>query len=151
MAKEAKTSDNIIDKILTFGIRPLILTLAVILVGAALIAIGISTSNLGTALIGVLITVLGALLFVGFSSTVVVKKRPRFHAPQFMVGLEGEAKTSIKPGSEGIVLVASELWTATSRSKDEIHEGDKVAVIGYEGIKLVVTKPIEAKEQSQRA
>jgi len=45
-------------------------------------------------------------------------------------------KKKIKAGGEGVVLVESELWTATS--DEELEEGEKVVVLGVSGLKLVV-------------
>jgi len=57
---------------------------------------------------------------------------------QRLVGKEGYAKTVIEPGRAGVVYVEGEDWTAISRIK--IEKGDKVKVVGVEGLTLVVEK-----------
>lgn len=63
-------------------------------------------------------------------------KRIPVHSIESLIGKEGIVKKKIKAGGEGVVLVESELWTATS--DEELEEGEKVVVLGVNGLKLVV-------------
>ncbi|MGC8631544.1 MAG: NfeD family protein [Thermoprotei archaeon] len=140
MNNEQKLLNKIIDRILIYGIRPLILVVTIILIGILILSIGISKSSMSMILISSIIILIGAILAIGFASTTVVKKKSVSHAPQNMIGQIGEAKSNIKPHSDGVVLVASELWSASSNSDEEIREGDKIIVTGHDGVKLIVKR-----------
>ncbi len=58
--------------------------------------------------------------------------------PKKLIGEEGVVRRKIPAGGTGIVLVKSELWSATS--EDEIEEGCRVKVVDVTGLKLVVRK-----------
>jgi len=55
-----------------------------------------------------------------------------------LMGKEGIAKTSIKPGGTGVVHVEGEDWTATS--SESIDRGSRVKVIDVEGLTVIVEK-----------
>ncbi|RLG46818.1 MAG: hypothetical protein DRN90_05910 [Thermoproteota archaeon] len=58
--------------------------------------------------------------------------------PKKLIGEKGIVKKKIPAGGTGIVLVKSELWSATS--EDEIEEGSRVEVVGISGLRLIVRK-----------
>ncbi len=58
--------------------------------------------------------------------------------PKKLIGEEGIVKKKIPAGGTGIVLVKSELWSATS--EEEIEEGVRVKVTDVSGLKLIVKK-----------
>ncbi|MGB9631009.1 MAG: NfeD family protein [Candidatus Methanodesulfokora sp.] len=64
-----------------------------------------------------------------------LKARP-LHSLEGLIGREGVVKRRIPAGGEGVVLVESELWTATS--EEELEEGERVIVLDVRGLKLVV-------------
>ena len=51
-------------------------------------------------------------------------------------GSEGIAKTALTPS--GVVYVAGEEWTGRSASGRSIGEGDRVTVVGQQGLTLMV-------------
>ncbi|MEZ0345165.1 MAG: NfeD family protein [Infirmifilum sp.] len=55
-----------------------------------------------------------------------------------LVGKRGQAKTEIKPGKRGVVIVESEEWTA--ESDEEIHAGENIVVVEVKGLILRVGK-----------
>lgn len=55
---------------------------------------------------------------------------------QVAVGTRGVAKTDLAPS--GVVLVASEQWTARSRSGQPITTGQSVRVVAQDGLTLIV-------------
>ncbi|WP_449461588.1 NfeD family protein [Tardisphaera miroshnichenkoae] len=136
------TLSGLADRILTYGIRPLILVVVITLIGLFIAVNGLLTGDLPEATIGVIITVIGVILGIGFAATTVRRRRPTYRLPQYMVGLVGEARTSIKAGGEGVIFLESELWSAISDSPQDISAGEKVIVTGYDGVKLKV-KPHE--------
>jgi membrane-bound ClpP family serine protease len=57
-----------------------------------------------------------------------------------MIGLEGTVVTPLTP--EGTIKVRGEYWKATSFD-DNIGSGEKVEVVGMEGLRLLVKKKAE--------
>ncbi len=130
--------NGLADRILIYGIRPLILVVVITLVGLFIAVNGLLTRDIPEAMIGVIITVIGVILGIGFAATTVRRRKPTYRLPQYMVGLIGEARTDIKAGGEGVILLESELWSAISDSSEDISAGEEVVVTGYEGLKLKV-------------
>ncbi|OYT52383.1 hypothetical protein B6U66_02045 [Candidatus Bathyarchaeota archaeon ex4484_135] len=80
----------------------------------------------------------GLLGYYLYAMRAALKKRPKLHEPERLVGLSGVAKTDIMPDKPGVVLAESEEWTATS---DEfIPAGSKVRIISVEGLMLKVRR-----------
>jgi membrane-bound serine protease (ClpP class) len=52
------------------------------------------------------------------------------------LGTEGVAKTVLAPS--GVVLAAGEQWTARSASGAQIESGQRVRVVGQDGLTLIV-------------
>lgn len=92
--------------------------------------------------VGVGATVAAALIGSGIAGFYLYKIRqtlklkPKWGDLKQIVGKTGVVRKAIKPGSEGVVLVGSELWTAVS--EEELGEGERVKVVSVEGFKLVV-------------
>lgn len=64
------------------------------------------------------------------------QRKPPAHNPDAVLGATGEARTPID--GEGSVYVAGELWSA--RAAEAIAAGDKVVVVGRDGLTLTVAK-----------
>jgi membrane-bound serine protease (ClpP class) len=69
--------------------------------------------------------------------------RSAVHDLRRLIGSVGEVRVEITPSKSGVVFLASDLWTATSRK--EIKAGERVKVIGLDGLKLIVEKIEESK------
>ncbi|PLJ78270.1 NfeD family protein [Infirmifilum sp. SLHALR2] len=88
-----------------------------------------------------IVAILGAsIAFVGF---IILKasealRMKTLSVEERLLGKVGVAKTEIKPGKRGVVLVESEEWTA--ESEEEIHAGEKVTVVGLEGLVVKVRR-----------
>ena len=93
---------------------------------------------MGVSLNIILPVVLGIGLIVLFLMSVVVKSQRRRVATgiEGIVGHAGVADSRIDP--EGTVFIHGEIWSA--ESKEVIEKGEKVRVIGSEGLKLFVEK-----------
>jgi len=139
--------NGLADRILIYGIRPLILVVIITLIGLFIAVNGLLTGDLLETTIGVIIITIGVILGIGFAATTVRRRRPTYRLPQYMVGLVGEARTSIKAGGEGVILLESELWSAISDSPEDISAGERVIVTGYDGLKLKV-KPHKKGDKS---
>ncbi len=90
------------------------------------------------AMMGLMVCASGLLGFYLYKIRTALKKRPIVHSPRSLIGKEGIVKRRIPAGGEGVVLVESELWTATS--DEDLEEGEKVLVIAAAGMKLAVTR-----------
>jgi len=82
----------------------------------------------------------GVFVFYMHKISSIMRRKPIMDISS-LVGMEGIAKSDIKPGEAGVVLVASDLWTAYS--DEEIQSGEKVEVARVEGLKLYVRRKHE--------
>jgi membrane-bound serine protease (ClpP class) len=55
---------------------------------------------------------------------------------QVAIGTTGVAKTALAPS--GVVLAAGEQWTASSADGSSIKEGQRIRVVGQDGLTLLV-------------
>ncbi len=92
------------------------------------------------AIIAVALVAGGFFIFVVAAAARAHRRKPAT-GREALLGSVGQARTPLDP--EGMVFVGGELWTA--RAKDEpIEEGQRVLVVGMEGLRLVVTR-VEAR------
>jgi len=90
--------------------------------------------------------ILGAVALVGagilgfylHQMRVVLAGIPPVNDIKLLVGKTGLAKTDLTAGGSGIVLIASDIWNATS--DEAIRAGEKVVVTSIEGVKVNVRK-----------
>ena len=98
-------------------------------------------------LITAVLTLLGAFLFMLAAMPSVV--RARFSTPtvgrESMVGELGEATAALHP--EGMVRVREALWRARTNRATPVAPGERVRVVGVEGLVLQV-EPLEPDEPS---
>jgi len=149
------------------GASPVAITLVVL--GSALTLFELKKPGLGFEVVGILLVIAGILFayqqetymaiggfevgimvialaggailtYYFFMVRMALKKRPKLHEPERLVGRTGVAKTDIKPGGTGVVLVEAETWTATS--DEDIPAGAKVRIISVEGLVLKVEKEV---------
>ncbi len=66
-----------------------------------------------------------------------LRKKP-MHGLTAMLGSEGKVVSPLAP--EGMVRIKGELWMAESVN-ERIDAGEKVTVVGQDGLKLIVRKP----------
>jgi membrane-bound serine protease (ClpP class) len=89
--------------------------------------------------LGVIIPAVAATaLFFAFAVTkgILAQRRQPAGGLAGLIGESGVARTPLQPGSEGRVLVHGELWTA--ESTEPIQSGERVRVLGGEGLRLRV-------------
>ncbi|MEA2001787.1 MAG: NfeD family protein, partial [Actinomycetota bacterium] len=96
----------------------------------------------GTSLWGVVLTVLGIMLFYLFAMTTIV--RSRFGTPtigrEHLVGMAGVAETQLAP--DGVVLIDGAKWRARAHRAAGVERGSAIEVLAVEGITLQVA-PVE--------
>jgi membrane-bound serine protease (ClpP class) len=78
------------------------------------------------------------IIYKGLKATRMQKILVKSQDPKALLGSTGVVRKEVKPGEPGVVLVASDLWSATA--DETISENAKIKVIGSEGLKLKVAK-----------
>jgi membrane-bound serine protease (ClpP class) len=90
--------------------------------------------------IGVLIALMAALaafaVITYCMGSRVLKRKPVVGLPH-MVGARGRAVSDLAP--EGVVMIKGELWESKAEGR-KINAGNKVTVVGQEGLKLIVKR-----------
>jgi membrane-bound serine protease (ClpP class) len=66
------------------------------------------------------------------------RRRPAMGGKEGMVGLKGKARTALKPGTPGQILVHGEIWSATA--DEPVSAGEAVEVESVEGLVLKVKR-----------
>jgi membrane-bound serine protease (ClpP class) len=86
----------------------------------------------------ILPAVAATALFFAFAVTkgILAQRQQPVTGLQGLVGESGVARTAIEPGRQGTVLVHGELWTA--ESSEPVQSGERVRVLGGEGLRLRV-------------
>lgn len=96
------------------------------------------------AVVFIAIGILGSIFVIYLRSISRILKKEPVISLKKLVGMEGIAKSDIKPREPGVVLVASDTWTAYS--DEVIKSGDRVIVVKVEGLKVYVKKINEEKK-----
>ena len=95
--------------------------------------------------IRLIIITIGALLalFFAFGMAAVIRARRRKAqtGKEEMIGLIGEVVEPLSP--EGMIRARGELWRAKSKDGKSIGIGEKVQIVGMEGLKLIVVREKE--------
>ena len=80
----------------------------------------------------------GVLGFYLHQMRVVLAGIPPANDLRVLIGKTGLAKTDLAAGGSGIVLIASDIWNATS--EESVRAGEKVVVTSIEGVRLNVRR-----------
>jgi len=95
----------------------------------------------------VVIITIGILLAVfftfGMATVIRAHRRKAQTGKEEMIDLEGEVIEPLVP--EGMIKVRGELWRAVSKTGEKIDIGEKVRVVGMEGLKLIVVREKEKR------
>jgi membrane-bound serine protease (ClpP class) len=94
-------------------------------------------------------------LFVAFFLVVVAaiirsRRRKVVTGREGLLGASGVVRREIEPGKSGIVLTQGELWQAVS-AEGRLDVGDRVEVVGMDGLELRVRRVSEAIPPAPRA
>jgi membrane-bound ClpP family serine protease len=92
--------------------------------------------------------VTGFVALVALAVYTVHARRPQV-GPEALLGVEGSVVETIPAGGEGLVMVEGELWRARSVRDEDIPAGERVRVVGYEGLVLLVEKASLSRTPSQ--
>lgn len=85
-----------------------------------------------------LLTTIGVVGFYLQKIREVLMKKEKMHEISLLIGKTGIVRRHISPAKPGVVLVASDLWTATA--DEEIPANAKVRVISVDGLVLKVER-----------
>lgn len=132
----AQPRTTIIDRIFLFGLRQLLISVAIIAAGVYFIADGLVNGIVLDTVSGIILLALGAGMLYGFKTTGTKRITKKYYSMQTLVGKEGTAKLSFSPGTRGTVMVENEYWSALS--DEEIEEGDSISVTGVEQDKVTL-------------
>ncbi len=80
-------------------------------------------------------------LFAAVASAVykVHSRRPTV-GPEALIGARGVVVESSRPAGEALVEVEGELWRAVHTRGEALVRGERVRVVGYRGLVLIVEK-----------
>lgn len=76
--------------------------------------------------------------FIGIGGAIRAARRKVTTGKEGIIGEVGIAKTKIS--KEGLVFAQGEIWTAIVEGEEVIEEGEKVEIVGLEGLKLKVKR-----------
>ncbi len=71
---------------------------------------------------------------------ILLKKEKLLDYKRELIGKEGEVREDIEPYKTGVVLVEAELWSAKARRPVTIRSGERVRVVGVDGLTLIVER-----------
>ncbi len=115
-----------IDRLFLYGIRSVLVVLAVVAFGAFLIAHGWLVSRFDYLASGVLIVVIGVGLAFAFQQTTTTVITKRYYAADTLVGKVGRAVVPMKATGKGVVHVENESWSAVA--EEDIARGEPIIV-----------------------
>ena len=128
--------DTLVDRIFLYGIRPLLLTVAILVGGAALLAYGFIRGNTDYMISGLFIALIGAGLGIGFRRTETRKITKTYYSTATLVGKTGRAQVAFAAGTKGVVHLENEYWS--SFSEEDLQAGDPVEVVSVDPDKVTL-------------
>lgn len=128
--------DSLVDRLFLFGIRPLLIVIAVFGIGLYMLVDGILNPDVGYIFTGVVLLFLSAGLAYGFRTTGTKKITKAYFTKDIKAGRSGKAKKSFGHSVRGVVDLDNEYWTAVS--DEDISEGDEVTVLSVEPDKVTL-------------
>ena len=128
--------DTLVDRIFLYGIRPLLITVALLVGGGALLVYGFGRGNTDYMVSGIFIVLIGAGLGIGFRRTETRKITKTYYSTATLVGKTGRAQVSFPAGTKGVVHLENEYWS--SFSEDDLQEGDAVEVVSVDPDKVTL-------------
>jgi membrane-bound ClpP family serine protease len=115
-----------IDRLFLYGIRSVIVVLAVVAFGAFLIVHGWLVGRFDYLASGIIIVMIGIGLSFAFQQTTTTVITKRYYAPETLVGKVGRAVVSMKSTGKGVVQVEHESWSAVA--EEDIARGEPIVV-----------------------
>ncbi len=128
--------DTLVDRIFLYGIRPFIITVAILAGGGYLTVYAILRGNTDYLISGIFILMIGAGLGFGFHRTETRKITKTYFSPATLVGKRGRAQVAFAAGAKGVVHLEHESWS--SYSEEDLEAGDPVEVVSVDPDKVTL-------------
>ncbi len=117
---------SLLDRLFLYGIRSLLVVLAVVAFGIFLIVHGWLVTRFDYLASGILIVMIGVGLAFAFQQTTTKVITQRYFSGETLVGKTGRAVVPIKATGKGVVHVEHESWSAVA--EEDIARGESVIV-----------------------
>ena len=117
---------SLLDRLFLYGIRSVLVVLAVIAFGIFLIVHGWLVSRFDYIVSGALIVLIGVGLAFAFQQTTTKVITQRYFSGETLIGKTGRAVVPMKATGKGVVHVENESWSAVA--EDDIARGEPVIV-----------------------
>ncbi len=128
--------DTLVDRIFLYGIRPFIITIAILAGGVFLVVYGTLRGNTDYLISGIFIALIGAGLGIGFHRTETRKITKTYFSPATLVGKTGRVQVAFSAGTKGVVHLENEYWS--SYADEDLRAGDPVEVVSVEPDKVTL-------------
>ena len=129
-------ASSFLDRLFLYGIRSVLVVLAVVVFGASLVAHGWLVDRFDYLASGVLIIMIGVGLAFAFQQTTTTVITKRYYAADTLVGKVGRAVVSMKATGKGVVQVEHESWSAVA--EEDIARGDPIIVTAVDADKVTL-------------
>src|SRR5213595_1681757 len=128
-------ASSFLDRLFLYGIRSVLVVLAVVVFGASLVVHGWLVDRFDYLASGVII-IIGVGLAFAFQQTTTTVITKRYYAADILVGKVGRAVVSMKATGKGVVQVEHESWSAVA--EEDIARGDPIIVTGVDADKVTL-------------
>jgi len=117
---------SLLDRLFLYGVRSVLVVLAVVAFGIFLIVHGWLVSRFDYVASGILIVLIGVGLAFAFQQTTTKVITQRYFSGETLIGKTGRALVPMKATGKGVVHVEHESWSAVA--EDDIARGESVIV-----------------------
>ena len=128
--------DTLVDRLFLYGIRPFLITVAILIGGGYLTVYAIPRGNTDYLISGIFILMIGAGLGIGFHRTETRKITKKYFSASTLVGKQGRAQVAFAAGTKGVVQLENELWS--SFCAEDLQAGDAVEVVSVDPDKVTL-------------
>ena len=131
---------SLLDRLFLYGIRSVLVVLAVAAFGIFLIVHGILVTRYDYIASGIVIVLIGVGLAFAFQQTTTQVITQRYFAGDTLVGKTGRSLASMKATGKGVVHVEHETWSAVA--EEDIARGEPIIVtaVDADNVTLKVRK-----------
>ena len=119
--------DTLVDRLFLYGIRPFLITVAILICGGYLTVYAILRGDTDYLISGIFILMIGAGLGIGFHRTETRKITKKYFSASTLVGKQGRAQVAFAAGTKGVVQLENEFWS--SFCEEDLQAGDAVEVV----------------------
>lgn len=136
MAETPSPPPSLIDRLYLYGIRAVLVVVALVVLGVALIVHGSLVGRLDYIASGAIIILIGIGVGIAAMQTSYSMITKPYFAAEAIVGKVGKAMGPIRAGAKGVVHLEHEQWS--SFAEEDIGKGDSVVVTAVEPDKVTL-------------